>query len=340
VNPRDLLATAEVVIERARPAVDSAHWNMLWVLLRDGNIRAGQMVLDSLAKVSKKGDDLVRTLPNLQAWERVTPDRVVCLLEAAKKAALDVEWMNRLERVLGWARNRVERKRDVKVDQATVPALDRTTDRDSAGTSASPASSTTPSVIAEPEKEKELPKVVKGPAAPVIPEGASLTLPVLLKALEDLFKQQTERQAEFQRERDVLREEITRTHADLQLEKELASEYAAKVAALEKDLSTRDRELVSASEKQRLLEKQLAETREEVLLARRHADDYVHEATLSRDNAVRSFQASLWERLKACLVEVLDGEVDSAGLSPDQVFFRHRLQEIRDMLREMGVPPY
>ena len=88
------------------------------------------------------------------------------------------------------------------------------------------------------------------------------------------------------------------------------------------------------------MEHQLDDTQHEVEAARRRAEDYIHEASLARDNAVSSFQATLWERLRAYLIEVLDGHIEQSGLTPDQVFFRHRLQEIRETLRELGVPPY
>jgi hypothetical protein len=74
MNPRDRLAIQETVVERTRPKVDPAHWNMLWLLHREGHLGVGQKVLDSLAKVTKKSDDLARTLPLLRAWERLAPN--------------------------------------------------------------------------------------------------------------------------------------------------------------------------------------------------------------------------------------------------------------------------
>jgi chromosome segregation ATPase len=163
---------------------------------------------------------------------------------------------------------------------------------------------------------------------------------VLLKAIENLFKQQEERQADLQRGQAAAREELTRIRAELQAQQELTREYSAKADRLEQGLKDRSHELAATRDQVRQLEQQLAEARQEIEAARRRAEDYIHEATLARDNAVLSFQATLWDRLRACLVEVLDEDPHHAGLSPDQVFFRHRLQEIRDALRELGVPPY
>jgi chromosome segregation ATPase len=141
-------------------------------------------------------------------------------------------------------------------------------------------------------------------------------------------------------EEDERKDELARLRGELDAQKELAGEYLRKVGSVEQALNERDNELVEARGATARLEHQLAETTGEVEAARRRADDYIHEATLVRDNAVHSFQTRLWDRLRACLVEVLDEDTPHDGLSPDQVFFRHRMQEIRDALRELGVPPY
>jgi hypothetical protein len=70
LSANDRLSLQEVIIENTRPGMDQAHWNMLWLVERDGHAGAGKMVLASLAKVSKKRDDLARTLPGLDAWQR------------------------------------------------------------------------------------------------------------------------------------------------------------------------------------------------------------------------------------------------------------------------------
>lgn len=132
---------------------------------------------------------------------------------------------------------------------------------------------------------------------------------------------------------------VTRLREQLQDQKELTGDYVRKVGGLEQALNDRDNELAKASCEVRRLEHQFAETGEEVKAARRRAEDYIHEATLARDNAVCRFQATLWQRLRAYLIEILDGPTEQAGLTPDQIFFRHRLQEIRETLRELGVPP-
>jgi len=343
LGPRDRLAIQEAVVKQTRPAVDSAHWNMLWLLHREGCMNAGQMVLESLGKVAKRRDDLLRTLPRLQAWERVTPDRIVSLLETAKQASRDVELTDRIERVLSWARGlrsmgeKREARNHLPVPESPIGrSANLVVEKSSVGPVESAAAPDTSSV----GEQSQVPKVVSRPELPPGPEDAVQTLPMLFKAIENLFKRQDEKRAELQREQTAAREELARIRADLQVQQELTHEHSAKAERLEQVLNDRSRELAAARDQVRQLEQQLAEARQEIEAARRRAEDYIHEATLAHDNAVRSFQASLWDRLRACLVEVLDEDPHHTDLSPDQVFFRHRLQEIRDALRELGVPPY
>jgi hypothetical protein len=317
---------------------------MLWLLHREGFINAGQMVLESLAKVARKKEALLQTLSKLQAWKRVIPDRIVSLLEAAKQASRDVETTERIERILPWAMGlrSMGEKQDVRncspvMESPTGHSADRIIER--------------PSLV--PEERTPVPQTATGfessqlavktasqrPALriPEVPEQALL---VLLKSIENLFTQQEERQAELRKGYAAASEEFAGIRADLQAQQELNREYAAKVDRLEQALGDRSAEIVAIRDQLLHLEQQLAEARQEVESASHRAEDYIHEATLARDNAVRSFQASLWDRLRACLIEILDDDTDHGNLSPDQVFFRHRLQEIRETLRELGVPPY
>ena len=328
MSPGDRLAIQETVVTRTRPKVDSAHWNMLWLLRHEGNINAGKIVLESLTKVAKKGDDLLRSLPNLPAWKQIAPDRIVTLLEAAQQASRDVELTNRIERVLSWARNLGSTKGNRDVDHANDTSLaERAASGSSSGTSA----------VEQPERAAgQAPQ----PRSLRVPRNLAQTLPSLLKAIENLFKEQEARHTELQQARNNSTEELERLHADLQAQEGLTRKYMTRVDQLELDLKEHARELAEVCNKMRQVEHQLAEAQQEAESARHRADDYIHEATLARDNAVRSFQASLWDRLRSCLVEVLDESAQNDGLSAEQQFFRHRLQEIRDALSDLGVPPY
>src|SRR5262245_7440449 len=54
------------LLPHARPA-DAAHWNILWILLQDGYVHAGQMALESLGKLGSKREELPQILANAQA---------------------------------------------------------------------------------------------------------------------------------------------------------------------------------------------------------------------------------------------------------------------------------
>jgi hypothetical protein len=332
LSARDRLSIQEAVLKRTGAKADQAYWNMLWLLHRDGHLGIGQKVLDSLAKITKKSDDFLHALSSLQAWKRLPPDRMVTLLEAAKAASRDIELTNRLDRVLSWAKGvRSSRnKDDARSGHPSVSPDRACSDAGVAGVSALP---TTEAKEAERTKPPPLPTVATR-------EEARLTLPMLLAEIDRLFRRAQEEKETLRQERQVVRDGLTRVQEELQADKELASAYLQKAERLEQALNDRTRELAAARHEMIRLEQQLTEARQEVDGARRRADDYIHEATLARDNAVRSFQATLWERLRAYLIEVLDEHGQPAGLTPDQVFFRHRLEEIRETLRELGVPPH
>ena len=280
------------VVEWTKPKSDQAHWNMLWLLQRDRYPRAGQMVLNAVAKVTRKRDDLARTLPQLPAWAGIPRDRLAPLLEAASGVCRDFELAHRLDRVLSWA----------KAAHSTGMGI--------------PAQS---------------------PDGNLPTEGRAL--PVLLGEIERLFQRLRGDQESLRQERDEAEATVDELRGKLQIQTGLTETYLAKINALEKTLSERARELVVARDEARCMKEQLAETQRDLEATRRRAEDYIHEATLARDGAVRGFQASVWARLRPYLVEVIDSPPEPTALNEDQLFFRHRLEEIRDTLRACKVPP-
>ena len=135
---------------------------------------------------------------------------------------------------------------------------------------------------------------------------------------------------------------VHRSERDLERAKAIGRRSpAARSFELEETLADRDRRLQDSNRELDRLTLELKKSYEEVESIRRRTDDYVHLANLERDNAVRTFQADLWHRLRPSLAEILDESSDATeGLNADQLFFRRRLSEIREALREQGVPPY
>lgn len=145
---------------------------------------------------------------------------------------------------------------------------------------------------------------------------------------------------EKEQDQDTTHEALTQPREELPAKEQRKNDFQQEENQHQHPLDDLGVELATVRDLVSQREQEIADARQEVEAAQRRAEDYIHEATLVRDNAVRSFQASLWNRLKACLVEILDEHGESAGLNPDQVFFRQRLREIRDTLRDLGVPPY
>lgn len=77
-----------------------------------------------------------------------------------------------------------------------------------------------------------------------------------------------------------------------------------------------------------------SEMREEIRRTNVRAMDYIHEAQLACDAAVATFQSLLAQRMRPWLIELEDGTL---GLTAEQRFFRLRLEEIRNTLRDLGV---
>ncbi len=81
-----------------------------------------------------------------------------------------------------------------------------------------------------------------------------------------------------------------------------------------------------------MTEKQMQEA---IDAANRRADDYIHEARMTLEAGLRSYQAELSVRLLPCFLDVL-GRTNE-DFSEDQQFFAVRMNEIIDTLMDNGI---
>jgi hypothetical protein len=171
---------------------------------------------------------------------------------------------------------------------------------------------------------------------------------------ELFFRRQAERVRQLEQDANAGRAEVARMHHELaasqeqvgtlqgslQRETDIAQELRHEKVRLEGYLADRERDLASARGEVQKVTHQLADARQEIEATRRRADDYIHQAERERDSAVRTFQAKLWDTMQYYLIEVLEDAPDESSLSADQQFFRQRLREIKDVLRDAGVQPF
>ena len=69
-----------------------------------------------------------------------------------------------------------------------------------------------------------------------------------------------------------------------------------------------------------------------------HARDYIHQANLQMETALRTFQSQVWEEMQRYFSPLERGWQDK-GLNDDQERHFRTLERIRNSLRELGVPP-
>jgi hypothetical protein len=365
------------LLPHARPAVDAAHWNILWILLQDGHVHAGQMALESLGKLGSRREELPRILVNAQAWQYLAKDRAAALLEAARQAARSRDEGERLERAVTWARSRTAPTQQGPGDRtAAVPAEppgqspqsivapDPAAMKDGEApsvpmpeTAGRQEESRTDSGPPSTEERRRPGRSARGPARPPAVEGERDELSECLsevgRLIEGLQRRQGERLCQAESEAAAakaanaqLHEQLERTVNELQAaqgrlqrETEIAEELRREKIRLEERLVEREHELASSRGEMQKLTHLLSEARQEIEAARRRAEDYIHHAGRDRDSAVRTFQSHLWEELQYYLLEVLEEEPDPPSLNEDQKMFRRRLREIKAVLRDKGVPP-
>ncbi len=83
---------------------------------------------------------------------------------------------------------------------------------------------------------------------------------------------------------------------------------------------------------------ELARTRDEVTAEEQRARDYIHQAQLHEETAIRTFQSKLWEELQRYFSD-LDTGWREKGLNADQFAHYNTLERIRNSLRQLGIPP-
>jgi phage shock protein A len=336
------------------------HWDLLWLLLRDGCNGVGSMVIDSLTKGVPKKEDLALALWSLPSWKAVARDRTAALLEAARAATGgNFDLRSRIDRALDWAKGSQQgsvriatadrpspvddpsrRAEEIQIRAADATPAPAAVAREAAG---SIATSTKP----EPPERRRNQEVSEA-------YQLSSVLVAIKGAVEGLYHRLAEQVKRLEDECDnhrlktaAAREEVIRLEAELRsLKEEIAKEQdhcqelLTERTRLQERQSEHDRELARVRQEGRQLHEDLTQAKQEIEAIRRRADDWIHEANLARDSAERSLQSRLWERLRPSLLEVLDDHVEHPNLNPDQEIFHHRLGEIRDALRELGVQPH
>jgi DNA repair exonuclease SbcCD ATPase subunit len=365
------------ILRQSRPKVDQPHWDTLWLLHREGQVGIGQEVVNSLDKVAPKKDDLVRTLSGLQAWQSFPSERAAALLEAAKKSATSADAAARIDQALQWVSSRLcgvtVKPTDGELVQTASPlaipfsTVDQTASARDGGLATCSAGETVASRPVQRQVDIDSPKIekigqqpagsptpIKETPAPVEAMDVPSCVAQVSRLVESLFRRQAERVIELEQEatatrfevaglRDQLtiaQEKLESLQGSLQRETDIAQELRHEKVRLEGYLADRERDLAAVRSEVQKVTHQLAEMRQEIEATRRRADDYVHYAERERDSAVRTFQASLWETLQNYLIEILQGPTEESSLSADQQFFRQRLREIKDALRDAGVPPF
>lgn len=137
-----------------------------------------------------------------------------------------------------------------------------------------------------------------------------------------------------------LSNDLEAAREQLRREAERSQEIRQRSDRLERDIAQREGELAIARTEMQKLTEQVTAARQDVQRAHDRAEDDIHHIRLERDHALRTFQSELWDRIKLCLAEVLTETATGTSPSAEQEFFRRRLREIRDTLKEMNIPPY
>jgi hypothetical protein len=298
------------LIDATHPKSDRAHWDFLWQMERDGDDMAARRIVDSLIAVAGRKKEISAILVTLPWWDEFPRDRAAALLEAACRAPADAETTRRIEQAREWVKR------------------------------------LSPDGNGPPPPELPGPEKLASGAGPVPLADAELSscLAAVTQYVTDLHGRHTEARRrldqELSDERARHRQEAEVLREQLRLAEEAAQVRLRQLDSLEQDLARREKEQEEAREEMERLTQQAAQHRNEVEAVERRTADYIHQANLEKENALRTFQAELWNRLHLCLVEVLDGEAERANLTPDQAFFLRRLREIKEALREFRVPPY
>jgi uncharacterized coiled-coil protein SlyX len=132
---------------------------------------------------------------------------------------------------------------------------------------------------------------------------------------------------------------LTETRADAQRAREEADRLRARARDLEAELDDVRRDRDAATARSQELARNLAAATDRIATVERRADQNIHEAYRERDAAVLTFQARVWDAVRAQLVDVTDSTPGEKFNTTEEEVLTDRLRKIRDTLREEGIPP-
>lgn len=338
---------AKLVLDKTFPSED-AHWQLLSYLCQTGHIQAGPKVEETLKKCGRAKDELSVVLRECP-WVNLPRDQGIAVLEAAKNKTRNTELRERIEKAIAV----LDTKRSVPTLTAAGSGKTSTT--------ASTVSPPPTSGSLQPGTQLASPSISPVKQAAGDDQTSAGTAPSLLdrclgdvtRLLSDYFQQQDKRlrasevalsqqRDEFEAIRTANREqleELAKLRQQLQESRELSERQVSQVLDLEASVARLTDELNVSRLRCEELAREANAARHEARDMERRTSDYVHQADLEKDTAVRTFQARLWTQLRMCLAEVLEGDVSFDNLQPEQVLILRRLQEIKDVLRENGVAP-
>ena len=134
-----------------------------------------------------------------------------------------------------------------------------------------------------------------------------------------------------------LRDRIEDLEAQLERSRRAEAETVERLAKAEARAADREEAARRAGERAERLERELGEALEEIEAAERRARDDVHRANLLAEHAVQGFRSQVRERVLPFLGDVSEDPGASGGLTPEQERLRHRLRQILNALRNLGV---
>jgi hypothetical protein len=114
---------------------------------------------------------------------------------------------------------------------------------------------------------------------------------------------------------------------------------AERARQLEARLAERDEAARRAMEQTRQLERELEVAWHEIEQTERRAGDDVHKANMLKEQAETALRYQIRQRVMPFLSEAIGDGDGPAELTPEQERLRHRLRQILDALRELGVEP-
>jgi predicted nucleic acid-binding Zn-ribbon protein len=334
-------------IDKSGPKSDAGHWDFLWLYHQVDPVMAPARILQAFEKVAGKRGDLRSELRDLDSWKKFSTEGGLALLDVAIRKCADHEQREQLENARNW---QFSRKGKATPENSQVDSASSQVSRSPETTMAS-SGPLPDSEVSNQAEESPVAALNNGAICDTgTIDGCILEVSRVIQlhwnrlvSSQEFISQDSQLKQEIEAlraENVLLTIELKEVQSDLKIENEHCGELRKQVTELEKQSSTRERELSAARSEIDKIVKECREAQREAQLARDRAEEYIHAANLQREDALRTFQSTLWDRLSLHLAEVIASENDDPSLNEDQRFFRRRLLEIRDSLRELRVPPY